>query len=159
MKFPELPDIPGVPREVLKPLSLLAIALVVWVVAWSVWSGMSDLESRSRLQQRRFEDLMLVIKKYRSLPGREERASLSDDPIVVVSSLVDNMGLKENLVQISSLSRGLSVQLGRLYSENALNFILELGKRGLVVDSAELRAVPEDGVRLLSMNLVVTVAR
>ncbi len=158
MKLPQFPSIPGLPREALKPVVALSAGLLAWIVVFSVWSGLSGLESSSLVQQQRLEDLLKVVRQYKSLPGRAEKTVVVDDPIVIVSSLVGTMGLKDNLVQISSLSKGLSVQLNRMYMEKAMDFIGELEKRGLVVDSAEIRAVPDGEKRLLSLALIVTVA-
>ncbi|PIE54858.1 MAG: hypothetical protein CSA35_04385 [Dethiosulfovibrio peptidovorans] len=158
MKRISLPSLSCFSGGNLRPLLLLAVGVLFLVVGSSVWSGLSAMEVRSRLQQRRLQELLQVIKSYKSLPGKEDRAAPSEDPIVVVSSLVDSMGLKDNLVQLSSLSKGLSVQLSRLYTGKALDFLRELEKRGLSVDSGELRAVPDGGERRLSMSLIVVVA-
>lgn len=157
MKLPQIPALNAVPREILKPAIAAISALVLWIGGISVWSGTSGQEASIALQQRRMDQLVSVISQYRALSGEEERPPLTEDPIVVVSSLVGTMGLKDNLVQISSMSRGLNVQLGRMYMDKALDFLIELDKRGLSVESAEIRAVPEGGARMLSLTLVVTV--
>ena len=157
MKLPKIPAFSAVPREAIKPTVLLLSALALWLGGLSVWSGTSSQEASVALQQRRVDQLISVISQYRALSSTEERPTLTEDPIVVVSSLVGTMGLKDNLVQISSMSRGLNVQLGRMYMEKTLDFLIELEKRGLSVESAEIRAVPEGGARMLSLTLVVTV--
>ncbi len=161
MRLPQisaLPALSAVPREVFRPALMVLLAGALWLGGWTVWSGTSGVESSIALQQSRVDQLVEVIGQYRSLSGGEEKPVLTEDPIVVVSSLVGTMGLKENLVQISSMNKGLNVQLGRMYMDKTLDFLLELDKRGLSVESAEIRAVPDGGARLLSLTLVVVVA-
>nr|WP_321499738.1 type II secretion system protein GspM [uncultured Dethiosulfovibrio sp.] len=158
MKLPQLAALSAVPREIIKPALAAFCAVSLWAVGLSVWAGNSSLNSSIALHQRRMDQLVDVVYRYRSLSDREKRPALTEDPIVVVSSLIGTMGLKDNLVQISSMSRGLNVQLGRMYMEKTLDFLDELEKRGLSVESAEVRAVPEGGARMLSLTLVVTVA-
>ncbi len=161
MRLPQIwafPALSAVPREVVRPVLIVILAGVLWLWGWTVWSGTSGMESSIALQQRRLDQLVEVIGQYRAISGGEGKPVLTEDPIVVVSSLVGTMGLKENLVQISSMNKGLNVQLGRMYMDKALDFLLELDKRGLAVESAEIRAVPDGGSRLLSLTLVVVVA-
>ncbi|MCF4150751.1 hypothetical protein L2W58_02960 [Dethiosulfovibrio sp. F2B] len=159
MKISLLPDISGISRDSVRPLLFMVLAFLLWVISFYVWSGISNLESKSKLNYARFEELTEVVRSYKNLPHREDRSSAPEDPMVVVSSLVESMGLKDNLIQISSLSKGVSVQLSRLYSEKTLSFIQELGKRGLSIESAEVRAVPEGAFRLLSISLIITVSQ
>lgn len=158
MKLPRFPSISGIPREALVPGAALLGAVLAWTAAFALWSGISGLESSAKVQEGRLRELLKVVRQYKSLPNREEKAVSAEDPMVTVSSLVGTMGLRDNLVQISSLSKGLSVQLARMYMEKTLDFIGELEKRGLNVDSAEIRAMPDGDKRLLSLTLMVTVA-
>lgn len=158
MRLPQIPALSVVPREILKPALVILCAAILWIAGISIWSGTSGVESSIDLQQHRLDQLVEVIGRYRAMSSVSGRPALTEDPIVVVSSLVGTMGLKENLVQISSMNRGINVQLGRMYMEKALDFLVELDKRGLAVESAEIRAVPDGGFRLLSLTLVVTVA-
>lgn len=158
MRLPQIPALSAVPREAIRPALMVLCAAILWIAGWTVWSGTSGMESSISLQQGRLDQLVDVIGQYRVLSEIEGRPVVTEDPIVVVSSLVGTMGLKENLVQISSMNKGLNVQLGRMYMDKALDFLVELDKRGLTVESAEIRAVPDGGSRLLSLTLVVAVA-
>lgn len=157
MKFPEIQSLNSFPREIVRPALTFICALVLWTVGFSLWSGAAGLEANVALQQRRLNQLIETIHQYKSLSSREKR-TLTEDPIVVVSSLIGTMGLKDNLIQISSMSRGLNVQLGRMYMDKVLDFLIELDKRGLMVESTEIRSVPEGGSRMLSLAMVVMVA-
>ncbi len=161
MRLPQLSALSvfsSLPRETIRPILMALCAGMLWIAGWTVWTGTSGMESSIALQQNRLDQLVEVIEQYRALSDVEGRPALTEDPIVVVSSLVGTMGLKENLVQISSMNKGLNVQLGRMYMDKALDFLVELDKRGLTVESAEIRAVPDGGARLLSLTLVVAVA-
>lgn len=151
------PSMSGLPREILAPIAAVALAFAAWALALSVWSGISDVRSSCQVQEKRFQELLKIVRQYKALPVKALKGSETQDPMVAVSTLIGAMGLKDNLIQISSMSKGLSVQLGRMYMERALDFIGEMEKRGLSVESSEMRAMPDQSGRLLSLTLIVTV--
>lgn len=157
-KFINIKGVGGVRGDFTKALVFSLLAFSLWTAGAFLWFSLPDQQVKVDLQNRRMNNLLQVIQRYKEFPDRKKKESIMEEPIVIVSSLVDKMGLKDNLVQISSLSKGISVQLTRLYFMKAISFLQEIPKRGLTIDSAELRYVPEGGDRLMSMTLIVTVA-
>lgn len=146
-------------NDTIRLFILISLVCFLWLYGSMTWSSASSLKSKVTLQTRRMNSLIEVIERYKELPEAKNISSSNEDPMVIISSLVDRMDLKDNLVQISALSKGVSVQLTRLYFKKSLAFLDQLSRKGLDVDSAELRYVPEGGKRMMSMTLIVTVPK
>ncbi|MBL3592879.1 MAG: hypothetical protein JMJ93_05130 [Synergistaceae bacterium] len=137
-------------------LALFAVlGLLLWMTAFHIFGQLSDLRSRMNLQEDRFRRLAQVVHKYRNEPQQEAARAPVGDVLSALSSLIDQVGIKERLVQLSTSSGGATLQLERLYGEELATLLQEMDRRGLPLLSAELRSVPYGEARLFACSLLV----
>lgn len=135
----------------------LLLFLLAAIVAWGAGGYFSALASRSdqtlALQQNRLSTLNELAAQYRQLAGESGAVARTDagDIVPVFSQIVEEMGLRDRLLQISPVSRGVSVQMDRLYAEELVSLLKGLTSRGIRVNSSELRALPFQDKRLFSL--------
>jgi hypothetical protein len=98
--------------------------------------------------------------RYRALPraGTNKRAA-SEEPLGVVSEIIDVLKLRDRTQRLQSSSSGVSIQLERMFGGELLDFLISLENSGLDVRAAEIRALPASGIRLLSVFLTVDPAK
>lgn len=142
-----------------KVLLLLLGCIIVWGGALYFHQERSTLWSRINIQERRFNELLQLANDYKilSIPlAGEDNASLEGkDPIEIISSTLDKVGLKENLLQLSVLSSGVNVQLENLYGEDLGTFIQQIRLNGLEINSAEIKTIPDGEGLLYSLSMIV----
>jgi len=138
-----------------KAFFLFLFALLAWGAAFSFWMDARDLRSRRMLQRARFNDLVSVLREYsavRALQGgtavseKALSAPLNEDLLTTVSNVVTTLGLRNNMLSLSSTSaRGgqnaVSLTLEGLSAESLARFLQETERRGVFAFSADLRAV------------------
>jgi hypothetical protein len=144
------------------------LGLLAWGAAFSFWSDVSDLRMRRVLQRNRFNDLVSVLREYSALkaasasPGGEAIEPVSDGELLtVVSNVVSDLGLRSNMVSLSSAAaRGgrsaVSITLEGLSSEKLATFLQEMDRRGITTFSADVRAIRGDEeMRTLTVYLLL----
>ena len=140
---------PGAER---RALFLLLLGLLAWGGAFSLWSDGRELRARRELQKKRFDDLAAVVGEYRALrqTAGAERVPVTpdgeEDLLTAVSNAVASLGLRSNMLSLSSTSgRGgagaVSVTLEGLSSDSLARFLQEAERRGIYSFSADIRAV------------------
>lgn len=154
-KFGSLVSIPG-----LKKIALLfGGCLLIWGSSFYFLQQKQDLVSRISLQERRFGELLELAREYKSISvpmGQEDPSIWKDqDPIEIISSTLEKVGLKANLVQLSVLSSGVNVQLERLYGEDLGTFIQQIRLKGLEISSAEIKGLPDGDGLLFTLSMIV----
>ncbi len=131
-----------------RALLLMLLALIAWGAAFSLWSDGRELRSRRDLQKRRFSDLAATVGEYRAL--RQSTGPLvpekEEDLLTGVSNAVASLGLRSNMLSLSSTSgpgggSAVSVTLERLSSDSLARFLQETERRGIHSFSADIRAV------------------
>ncbi len=155
-------------------LLLLLLALLAWAAAFSLWRDGDALRARRSLAAGRFNDLLAVLREYRSLAGEPKKGGegtrevlpADQDLLTAVSTVVSSLGLRSSMVSLSTASgrggeEGASISLEGITTENLATFLQEIERRGLAVFSAEIRAVrgtPSSGstpLRTLSASLLL----
>ncbi|MDO4987838.1 MAG: type II secretion system protein GspM [Synergistes sp.] len=133
----------------------VVIAAVIWLVAVVVFvfalSAMSA--NRERLDEAgRVLNGAMTIKSYPALGTGAE----GKEPLAALSEIVDKLGLQSNVVQMSSSSSGLLLQISRLYNDDFTKLIEDIDKNGLTIKTAEIRAVSsqKDG-RLIDATVTI----
>lgn len=135
----------------------LVLGIILWVTAFSLVSRQHELTGRIELKEKRFRDLVDVVRIFEAQPQPEKgiRPVLVGDPLTVLSRLLDKVGIKDRLVQLSSASSGVSMQVERLYPGELGTLIQEVIRQGLPILSCEIRAVPTGNERRLACSLLV----
>ena len=148
-------EIPGARKTMFFILS----AMLLWAVGMYFSSNAARIEQSYKFQQGRLVSLNELAVQYRQLVG--ERGSniktAAEDLIPVFSQIVEEAGMRDRLLQISPMSRGVSVQMDRLYAEDLVSLLNELTKYGIRVLSSELRAMPFQSRRLFLLQAVLGV--
>lgn len=139
-------------------LVLALLTLLAWGLGFVLLSWQRDLENRVSLQASRFSSLVEVSRAYRALPLSQRQGSdgaTARDPLSAASDAVERLQMKSRLKNLSSSSRGISLSLEGLGQAEMLALARELELARLAVLSAEIRALPVGGKRLLSVNLML----
>lgn len=139
-------------------LVIALLTLLAWGFGFVLLSWHGDLENRASLQASRFSSLVEVSRAYRALPLSQRQGgggTTARDPLSAASDAVERLQMKNRLKNLSSSSRGISLNLEGLGQAEMLALARELERARLAVLSAEIRALPAGGKRLLSVNLLL----
>ena len=142
-----------------KTLFFILTAALVWSVGIYYSSNAARMEQLYEFQHGRLVTLNELAVQYRQLMG-ERGAGIktsAEDLIPVFSQIVEEAGMRDRLLQISPVSRGISVQMDRLYAEDLAAILNGLSKHGIRVLSSELRAMPFQDKRLFLFYAVLEV--
>jgi len=141
-----------------KAVYFLVLSIVVWGSFLFFLQKTDEVKGRLELQEKRFMDLLVMADEYKArtmamIPGD---ISVSDrDTITLISEALDVLSLKQNLVQMSATSSGVTLQLRNLYGGQIMNLLERISRSGLSVESAELKAVNTDQGRLMDISFIV----
>ena len=141
-----------------KTFYVFLFALLAWGAAFSFWSDGEELRARRTLHRSRFNELVAVLREYSALKSigggaKGGEAALAPvaggDLLSVVSDVVGSLGLRTNMISLSTASvrggrNGVSISLEGLSAENLAMFLQEMDRRGIETFSADLRAVREN---------------
>jgi len=142
-------------RQAFKPVSLLVIAVILWISGLVMLSDARDKSGRVILQEERFTKFLAAAAAYRDIGPRDDldNANLDDkDPVSVLSSIIERLELRDSLVQMSSGSTGVSLQLEGLFSSELSMFLQETERTGLFADAAEISTLLDQGERLFTAS-------
>ena len=148
-------EIPG-GRKTL--LSIFA-AVLVWSIGIYYSSNAARMEQLYKFQHGRLVILNELAVQYKQLMGERSAGmkTSAEDLIPVFSQIVEEAGMRDRLLQISPVSRGISVQMDRLYAEDLVTVLNGLSRHGIRVLSSELRAMPFQDKRLFLFYAVLEV--
>ncbi|MEG1824213.1 MAG: type II secretion system protein GspM [Cloacibacillus sp.] len=126
---------------------LWCAALLLFILALSSLSKNAERLSEAE----RVLSGAVTIRSYPKLEGAAGR-----EPLSAVSEILDKLALRPKVTQLASSPAGLLVQINRLYPEEFSKFSEEMQRNGLLVKTAEIRAMegPADG-RLLNVSLTL----
>ncbi|MBN1332467.1 MAG: hypothetical protein JW971_01775 [Synergistales bacterium] len=141
-----------------KAVFLLILSILVWGSFLFFLQKAEEVRGRLELQEKRFMDLLVMADEYRSrtmtiIPGDGEIAER--DPMTLISEALDVLSLKQNLVQMSATSSGVTLQLRNLYGGQMMNLLERISRSGLSVESTEIKAVNTDQGRMLDISVIV----
>jgi hypothetical protein len=144
-----------------KPIFLSAAALIVWILLivlllssdTSFSLAGADLSSSGRV--------IGYAMQLKALPRTgNARTDIPDEPLSALSNIIDALGLRDRMQQLQSNPSGIVVQLERLYGNELGELLGSIENSGLLVKTAEIRALPVPGEegRLLSVTLTMEAA-
>jgi len=141
-----------------KAVYLLMLSLLVWGSFLLFLQKADEARGRLELQEKRFMDLLVMADEYKTrtmgmIPGDGE--VVEKDPMTLISEALEVLSLKQNLVQMSATSSGVTLQLRNLYGGQIMNLLERITRSGLSVESAELKAVNTDQGRLMDISVIV----
>jgi|GEM_PF-1088213 len=139
-------------------LLLVLLSFLAWGLGLFFLSREGEMANRAALQASRFANLAEVSQAYRALPPsqRDGGSSVSaKDPLSSASETIERLRMKSRLKSISGSNRGISLALEGLGQDEMIALARELEKAHLAILSAEIRALPVEGKRLLSLNLLL----
>ncbi|MCL1941864.1 MAG: hypothetical protein FWG09_07960, partial [Synergistaceae bacterium] len=133
-----------------KTMFFVFFAIFVWIAGMYYLSNASRMEQSYKFQQERLITLNELAVQYKQLMGERgtNEKTAAGDLVPVFSQIVEEAGMRDRLLQISPVSRGVSVQMDRLYAEDLVALLNGLNKYGIRVLSSELRALPFQDKRL-----------
>ena len=142
-----------------KTLFFIFASILAWAAGMYYSSNATRIEQSYKLQQGRLVTLNELAVQYKQLMGERSahEKTAAGDLIPVFSQIVEESGMRDRLLQISPVSRGISVQMDRLYAEDLVALLKGLGKYGIRVLSSELRAMPFQDKRLFLFYAVLGV--
>ena len=134
--------------------SLMALAAAVWAAAAVLMFRIADVNVSLKESVESGGRIINAASVYRSYPkkGPDQAHPAEKDPMSVITGVVQMLGIGERM-SIHSDPSGISVQLDRLYGSELREFLNTMESRGLKVRTAEIKALPSGGERLLSVNL------
>lgn len=139
-------------QEGKKAVSFVVLGLLVWLFGLALYLQKDANYSLSSLVDD-VVGLSQTANAYMSLPVAIPVTP--EDPLTAVSNITEELKLRDRMTQMSSNNTGVVVQFEKLYTEECLEIIRDLLRRGLNVKTAELKAVPHGDKRLLSASFVI----
>jgi len=143
-----------------KPGALCAAALVAWVLLIAL---MLSSDTSLRLVSSNLSSSARVLDyamQFKALPRAGNLITdIPDEPLSVLSNIIDALGLRSRMQQLQSNASGIVVQLERLYGDELGELLGSIENSGLTIKTAEIRALPRDDGRLLSAILTMEAAR
>jgi hypothetical protein len=138
-----------------RPFLICILAAAVWIVCLALtWETISvgrkiraDIVSSGRV--------MDYAVQFRALPRTGQASSAAGDPLGALSQIVDALGMRDRLRDLKTNASGAVIQLDRLYGGELRDLLGAAEKRGLVVRTAEIRALPGETGRVLSVTVMV----
>ena len=134
--------------------SALLLGLLLWCLGGGLWLQAATQREVTLQSRRDLRELTDLAAQSLCLP-KTDAGAVPEDPVSALSRAVDTLKLKDRMVQLASNPAGAVVQLDGLYGEECTALAQELIRAGLVVRTAELKALPFGKDRLLSVTLVV----
>jgi hypothetical protein len=139
-------------------LLLAVLVPLVWGIGVFLHFRAADITARIPLQASRFASLGEAAQAYRAIPLSQRQgnaAQAATDPLTAASEAVDRLKMKNRLKTLSSSNRGVSLGLEGLDQDELLTLVRELKRIRLPVTAAEIRALPIEGKRSLSVSLLL----
>ncbi|WP_352425765.1 type II secretion system protein GspM [Aminomonas paucivorans] len=137
-----------------KAATALLLGVLLWCFGGGIWLQASAQQAQALQVRRDLRELTDLAAQALCLPVGGAAAA-PEDPLSALTQTVESMKLKDRMVQLASNPAGAVVQLDGLYGEECTALAQELIRRGLTVRTAELKALPFQKDRLLSVTLVV----
>ncbi len=157
MTLSEIRELP----EAKKLFKLILGAVLLWILALILFLQALDLNAQAR---RDLTDADKVINSsivYKAYPttNTPKTGDSVDDPYAAVSEIVASLGLEDRILQLSTQSSGVLLQVERLYGEEMVQLVTLFESRGLLAKTAELKALPVDKERLLTGTFLLETAK
>lgn len=149
-----LSGIPGIRKTLL----FLLAALLAWSFFWVFHGKALETEGRLDLKKERFGEFLQVVREYRQLHGQSSSNNpevAEGGPVQIISDLLGRLEIRDRLVQMSMTGSGITLQLRNLYVEDMANLVENLANSGLIIESAQIRALQGNEGRIFDISLIV----
>ncbi|MDD3673360.1 MAG: hypothetical protein PHG70_07575 [Synergistaceae bacterium] len=98
------------------------------------------------------DSIIRAAAKVRSSPGQ---IMGNREPLSEISEIIDKLGIKQNVTQLGASSSGLVLAVAGIDTDTFASLAEEISHKGLLVKSAELRALSSGGQRKLSVSVSI----
>lgn len=160
MTFSELRELP----EANKFFRTGMLAAVVWILALVLILRVTDVDTQATHEVFTGDRVLNAAVVYKSYPqsASSKSSSATDDPYAIATDIVDTLKLQDRVVNLStqsSQSQGVLLQVERMYGEEMADLVTAFESQGLLVKTAEIRALPVDKERLLTATFSLEAAK
>lgn len=133
------------------------LAAMAWILLVFVLLQIFDASGKLGSAVSSSDQIINSAIKYKSLPSKGGKTSSlqTGEPLTVLSEIVNTLGMRERMIQLQSNVSGIMMQIERLYGDELEEFLTTLESRGLIIKTAEIKALPVGGERLLSVTLLL----
>ncbi|MBQ7262563.1 MAG: hypothetical protein IJR14_02470 [Synergistaceae bacterium] len=138
--------------------------MILIVLALATWAGVSWARARTEAavvslaaQEGRWRTLSMLAAEHEALGPKAAQAEDVDVSVAFVQ-VSERMELGGRVRRTAPDGSGLYVEVEKLYAEELVELCRQLVSRGVRALSAEVRALPSGGERLLSLSAVIAPA-
>lgn len=148
--FEQLRDTP----EFQKLIKYAGVVVSVWIVALILFISSYILLDVNHSDMMEADNVLQVSGLIKSYPPREFKAGR--EPLAAISSMIDELKLKDKVGQLSSSQSGMIVEFRKIYSSDLARIVQAVSNYGLTVKTAEVKALASgnDG-RLINLTLAL----
>ena len=150
-EFREMPEARKISR-------LLFLAAAVWMAFLFLVLEIRDMGREIDRDLSAGDQIINNAIVYRSYPATartKTAATTTEEPLTVLSQIVDALELRERMLQLQSNASGILLQLDKLYGEELEEFLGTIESRGLTIKTAEIRSIPSGEERLIGATLLM----
>lgn len=135
----------------------LLAALLIWVILLFLLMEIADSSRKIGMDIFTSDQIINNALVYRAHPASKNKAIVasSEEPLTVLSQIVDTLGLRERMLQLQSNPTGILLQMEKLYGDELEEFMTTIESRGLKIKTAEIKGLPSGNERLLGMTLLL----
>lgn len=153
-EFREMPEARRISR-------LFLCAAVIWVLFLFLVMEIRDMAGQIDRDLSSGDQIINNAIVYRSYPATSQTkaAASGEEPLTVLSQIVDTLGLRERMLQLQSNASGILLQMDKLYGQELEEFLSTVESRGLSIKTAEIRSVPSGADRLIGVTLLMEQSR
>ena len=150
-EFREMPEARKISR-------LLLLAAAVWLVFLFLVLEIRDMGREIDRDLSTGDQIINNAIVYRSYPATARTKTVTnttEEPLTVLSQIVDALELRERMLQLQSNASGILLQLDKLYGDELEEFLTTIESRGLTIKTAEIRSMPSGEERLIGVTLLM----
>ncbi|MDR1472693.1 MAG: hypothetical protein LBS75_09225 [Synergistaceae bacterium] len=144
-----------------RAMRMLALAAAIWIACFAVAVRITAVSRSLAAAVSASGRIVDSGMRYRAYPRTEQAqtARKVEDPLGALTQIVDALSLKDRMQQLQSNASGVLIQLERLYGQELREFLSTVESRGLQIRTAEIRALPSGGGRVLSATFTLEQSR
>lgn len=125
--------------EAQRLMKMAAVVLCIWVFGFILLSNALFLKSSASNRVVEADGVINAAFTIKSYPTRN--ISVGREPLSAVSNILDSLGLRARVSQMSSSASGLVLQVNDLYVGEMSGLIEAVSASGLTIRTAEIRAI------------------
>lgn len=140
--------------EFQKLVKYAGAVLFIWMISIILFISSCVLINNNSSDMGEADDVLQSSGMVKSYPPREIREG--GEPLSAVSSMIDELKLKEKVGQISSSQSGMIVEFRKIYSSDLARIVQGVTNYGLAIKTAEVKALSFGGDgRFLNLTLAL----